>query len=169
MLPKEHKSYRKGYYKNHRILGRPGIDQRTFLNNIKPRVLNFFNQQKQLIKVDQILRINFVRDNIKDGNNEFAVKDFHTHMMEVHAGHYNSEDYEKVKENLLEQVDTLLENGSQWIFDRVESYDINSTRPHSKDSRVEVMSSCQMSYDIRKHSRILKTMTTNVSKRQSLK
>ena len=46
-------------------------------------------------------------------------------MMEVNARHYNSEDYEKVKENLLEQVDTFLENGSEWKFDQVESYDIN--------------------------------------------
>ena len=46
-------------------------------------------------------------------------------MMEVHAGHFNSEDYETVKENLMEQVDTFLENGSEWKLDRVESYDIN--------------------------------------------
>ena len=67
----------------------------------------------------------FSRENIKDGTNEFAVKDFHTHLMEVHAENYNSEDYEKVRENLLEQVDTFLVNGSQWMFDSVASYDIN--------------------------------------------
>ena len=125
IFPKKYKSYRKGYYKNYRIKGRAGVDQRTFLDGIKPRVLNFFHQQKKSIKVDQILRMQFSRENIKDGTNEFAVKDLHTYMMEVYAGNYNSEDYEKVKENLLEQVDTFLENGSQWVFDSVESYDIN--------------------------------------------
>ena len=56
---------------------------------------------------------------------EFALKDFHTNMMEIHAGNFTSEDYEAIKENLLEQVATYQEHGSGWTFDRVESYDIN--------------------------------------------
>ena len=39
-------------YKNYRIKGRPGVDQQTFLDDIKPRVLNFFNQQKRSINQD---------------------------------------------------------------------------------------------------------------------
>ena len=46
-------------------------------------------------------------------------------MMEIHAGNFTSEDYETVKENLLEQVATYQELGSGWTFNRVESYDID--------------------------------------------
>ena len=45
--------------------------------------------------------------------------------MEVHTGKFSAEEYESIKENLLEQVANYQENDSGWRFDRVESYDIN--------------------------------------------
>mgnify|MGYP001792971057 CR=1 FL=1 len=80
-LPKEHKSFRKGYYKNYSIKGRGGVDQETFLDDIKPRLLNFFAQQKRSIKCDQILRMKDTRTNLTTGMIDFALKDFHSGMM----------------------------------------------------------------------------------------
>ena len=49
-------------------------------------------------------------------------------MIEVHAGEFFCEQYQFIKENLLEQVANFQENGFGWQFDRVESYDIKVAR-----------------------------------------
>ena len=92
ILPKERKSFLKGYYKNYSIKARDGVDAKTFLDDIEPRVLNFFAEKKTSIKTDQILRIRSTETKLATGKAEFAIKDFLTGIMEIHAGNFSSED-----------------------------------------------------------------------------
>ena len=128
IFPKETESALKGYFKNNNIKGQSGIDPKTFLDGIKPRVINFFAEQKKSIKNNQVLRIRLTRTKLATGQVEFAIKDFLTGMIEVHAGKFSSEQYESIKGNLLEQVANFQENCSGWQFDREESYDISVAR-----------------------------------------
>ena len=57
LTPKEHKTAIKGYFKTFRVDGIDGMDEKTFMNSVKPRVIDLI-KSKGSIKVKLILTVN---------------------------------------------------------------------------------------------------------------
>ena len=67
LTPKEHKTAIKGYFKTFRVDGVNGMDEKTFMNSVKPRVIDLI-ESKGSIKVKFILTIKFTKENPATGN-----------------------------------------------------------------------------------------------------
>ena len=67
LTPKEHKTAIKGHFKTFRVDGVDGMDEKTFMNSVKPRVLNLI-ESKGSIKVKLILTVKFTKENPATGN-----------------------------------------------------------------------------------------------------
>ena len=62
LTPREYKTAIKGYFKTFRVNGINGMDEKTFMNNVKPRVIDLI-KSKGSIKVKLILTVRFTKEN----------------------------------------------------------------------------------------------------------
>ena len=102
----------KGYLKSYRINGVSGYDPKKFIISIKPKVLDFIKQQKKPIK-------------LKFGQTDISTGYFHSLVETIPESSDLSDILNTMTGIILEKVQQFQNNGSGWMFENVESFDIN--------------------------------------------
>ena len=145
LTPREHKTAIKGYFKTFRVNGVDGMDEKTFMNNVKPRVINLI-KSKGSIKVKLILTVRFTKENPATGNIDINVYSFASKMEIVTESTDLSDLYNTMTSRIFELIQNFNNRGSGWQFDRVEHLDININpyNPMSASSYIELPSSLYM-------------------------
>ena len=139
LTPREHKTAIKGYFKTFRVNGVGGMDEKTFMNNVKPRVINLI-KSKGSIKVKLILTVRFTKENPATGNIDINVYSFASKMEIVTESTDLSDLYNTMTSRIFELIQNFNNRGSGWQFDRVEHLDININpyNPLSASSYIEL-------------------------------
>ena len=139
LTPREHKTAIKGYFKTFRVNGIDGMDEKTFMNNVKPRVINLI-KSKGSIKVKLILTVRFTKENPATGNIDINVYSFASKMEIVTESTDISVLYDQMTDKIFELIQNFNNRGSGWQFDRVEHLDININpyNPLSASSYIEL-------------------------------
>ena len=142
LTPREHKTAIKGYFKTFRVNGVDGMDEKTFMNNVKPRVIDLI-KSKGSIKVKLILTVRFTKENPATGNIDINVYSFASKMEIVTESTDLSDLYNTMTSRIFELIQNFNNRGSGWQFDRVEHLDININpyNPMSASSYIELPSS----------------------------
>ena len=122
--PREHEAVLKGNMKTFRIDGQKGVDDHTFVNNIKDNLKDLINSQKKPIKIKCILTSKFRKTNPATGQVKYIYSQFHSRVHEVYDDTDVTELVNIMRERILENVATFQNKGSGWIFDEVVSFDI---------------------------------------------
>ena len=124
LKPKEHKTAIKGYFKTFRVDGIDGMDEKTFMNSVKNRVIDLI-ESKGSIKVKFILTVKFTKENPATGNIDINTWYFSTDPEIVTESTDLSELYDQMTNKIFESIQNFQNRGSGWQFDRVEHLDIN--------------------------------------------
>ena len=124
LTPREHKTAIKGYFKTFRVNGVDGMDEKTFMNNVKPRVIVLI-KSKGSIKVKLILTVRFTKENPATGNIDINVYSFASKMEIVTESTDLSDLYNTMTSRIFELIQNFNNRGSGWQFDRIEHLDIN--------------------------------------------
>ena len=124
LTPREYKTAIKGYFKTFRVNGIDGMDEKTFMNNVKPRVINLI-KSKGSIKVKLILTVRFTKENPATGNIDINVYSFASKMEIVTESTDISVLYDQMVDKIFELIQNFNNRGSGWQFDRIEHLDIN--------------------------------------------
>ena len=124
LTPKEHKTAIKGYFKTFRVDGVDGMDEKTFMNSVKPRVIDLI-ESKGSIKVKFILTVRFTKENPATGNIDINVWFFPSNVEIVTEATDLSDLYDQMTDKIFELIQNFQNRGSGWQFDRVEHLDIN--------------------------------------------
>ena len=145
LTPREHKTAIKGYFKTFRVNGIDGMDEKTFMNNVKPRVINLI-KSKGSIKVKLILTVRFTKENPATGNIDINVYSFASKMEIVTESTDLPVLYDQMTDKIFELIQNFNNRGSGWQFDRVEHLDININpyNPLSASSYIELPGSLYM-------------------------
>ena len=145
LTPRELKTAIKGYFKTFRVNGVDGMDEKTFMNNVKPRVIDLI-KSKGSIKVKLILTVRFTKENPATGNIDINVYSFASKMEIVTESTDLSDLYNTMTSRIFELIQNFNNRGSGWQFDRVEHLDININpyNPMSASSYIELPSSLYM-------------------------
>ena len=139
LTPREYKTAIKGYFKTFRVNGINGMDEKTFMNNVKPRVIDLI-KSKGSIKVKLILTVRFTKENPATGNIDINVYSFASKMEIVTEATDLSVLYDQMTDKIFELLQNFNNRGSGWQFDRVEHLDININpyNPLSASSYIEL-------------------------------
>ena len=139
LTPKEHKSAIKGYFKTFRVDGVDGMDKKTFINSVKPKVLILI-KTKGSIKVKLILTIRFTKENPATGNIDINIGYFTTDPVIITESTDLSDLYNTMTSRIFELIQNFQNRGSGWQFDRIEHLDININpyNPLSASSYIEL-------------------------------
>ena len=139
LTPREYKTAIKGYFKTFRVNGIDGMDEKTFMNIVKPRVINLI-KSKGSIKVKLILTVRFTKENPATGNIDINVYSFASKMEIVTEATDLSVLYDNMTDKIFELIQNFNNRGSGWQFDRVEHLDININpyNPLSASSYIEL-------------------------------
>ena len=124
LTPKEYKTAIKGYFKTFRVNGVDGMDEKTFMNNVKPRVIDLI-KSKGSIKVKLILTVRFTKENPATGNIDINIYSFASKMEIVTESTDISVIYDQMVDVIFELIQNFQNRGSGWQFDRIEHLDIN--------------------------------------------
>ena len=124
LTPREYKTAIKGYFKTFRVNGVDGMDEKTFMNNVKPRVIDLI-KSKGSIKVKLILTVRFTKENPATGNIDINVYSFASKMEIVTKSTDISVIYDQMVDVIFEMIQNFNNRGSGWQFDRIEHLDIN--------------------------------------------
>ena len=139
LTPKEHKTAIKGYFKTFRVNGVDGMDEKTFINIVKPRVINLI-KSKGSIKVKLILTVRFTKENPATGNIDINIGYFATDPVIITESTDLSDLYNTMTSRIFELIQNFQNRGSGWQFDRIEHLDININpfNPLSASSYIEL-------------------------------
>ena len=139
LTPREHKTAIKGYFKTFRVNGVDGMDEKTFMRSVKPRVINLI-KSKGSIKVKLILTVRFTKENPATGKIDINVYSFASKMEIVTEATDLSDLYNTMTSRIFELIQNFNNRGSGWQFDRVEHLDININpyNPLSASSYIEL-------------------------------
>ena len=142
LTPKEYKRAIKGYFKTFRVNGVDGMDEKTFINSVKPKVLNLI-KSKGSIKVKFILTVRFTKENPATGNIDINIWYFATDPVIITESTDLSNQYNTMTSRIFESIQNFQNRGSGWQFDRVEHLDININpyNPLSASSYIKLPSS----------------------------
>ena len=124
LTPREYKTAIKGYFKTFRVNGTGGMDEKTFMNNVKPRVIDLI-ESKGSIKVKLILTVRFTKENPATGNIDINICYFASKVEIVTEATDLSELFDNMTDKIFESIQNFNNRGSGWQFDRVEHLDIN--------------------------------------------
>ena len=124
LTPREYKTAIKGYFKTFRVNGINGMDEKTFMNNVKPRVIDLI-KSKGSIKVKLILTVRFTKENLTTGNIDINICYFASKVEIVTEATDLSELFDNMADKIFESIQNFNNRGSGWQFDRVEHLDIN--------------------------------------------
>ena len=125
LKPKEYEAAFKGYLESFRIDGQEGVDDLTFINNIKANLRDLIYSQKKLLKTKCVLTSKFHKTNPATGQVEYTYSEFHSRVHEVYDDTDITELVNTMTERVLENVATFQNKGSGWQFDEVISFDIH--------------------------------------------
>ena len=109
----------KGFLKTHRIDGRKGFDQTTFTQYIRPKVIKFLSERKELFQVKFIFTCKFRK------GDDYNYGYFHTNVERIMGDTDLGSIYNIMIAMILEKIDKFQNKGSGWQFDSVVSFDIN--------------------------------------------
>ncbi|EDO32941.1 predicted protein [Nematostella vectensis] len=127
--PKEQRTALKGYLKTHGIAGQEGYDPKTFIANIKPKVIELINRQKKPIKVKFIFTCKFINEDPATAQIDEELGYFHTEKPETVTESADFSDlFDTMANYLLELVEEFQKKGSGWQFDQVDIKCLNSFR-----------------------------------------
>ena len=145
LTPKEHKTAIKGYFKTFRVDGVDGMDEKTFINSVKPKVIDLI-KSKGSIKVKFILTVRFTKENPATGNIDINIWYFPTDPVIITEATDLSDQYNTMTSRIFELIQNFHNRGSGWQFDRVEHLDININpyNPLSASSYIELPSKLYM-------------------------
>ena len=140
--PREHKTAIKGYFKTFRVNGVDGMDEKTFMNSVKPRVIDLI-KSKGSIKVKLILTVRFTKENPTTGNIDINIYSFGSKVEIVTEATDLSKLFDQMTDKIFELIQNFNNKGSGWQFDRVEHLDININpyNPLSASSYIPLPSS----------------------------
>ena len=124
LTPKEHKTAIKGYFKTFRVNGVDGMDEKTFINIVKPRVINLI-KSKGSIKVKLILTVKFTKENPATGNIDINIGYFATDPVIITESTDLYNLYNTMTSRIFQSIQNFNNRGSGWQFDRIEHLDIN--------------------------------------------
>ena len=113
----------RGFLKTHRIDGVRGQDQNTFINHIRPRVINFLHGRRRPIQVKFVFTCEFQKG-VTEEDLEYSYGYFHTKMERVMEGTDLMEMYERMIKECLERIEAFQNEGCGWKFKEVVSFDI---------------------------------------------
>ena len=139
LTPREYKTAIKGYFKTFRVNGVDGMDEKTFMNNVKPRVIDLI-KSKGSIKVKLILTVRFTKENPARGKIDINIYSFASKMEIVTESTDLYVLYDQMSDKIFELIQNFNNRGSGWQFDRVEHLDININpyNPLSASSYIEL-------------------------------
>ena len=123
--PKLQEAALRGYLKTYRIDGQKGYDPKSFINNIKPKVVNLINQQKKPIKIKFIFTCKFIKENPATGQIDENSGYFHSGLEIVTESTDFSDLFDVMINRPLEMIEKFQNQGSGWQFNQVEHFDIN--------------------------------------------
>ena len=112
----------KGYLKSYRINGVSGYDP---ISSIKPKVLDFIKQQKKPIKLKFIFTCTFQKEHPATGQIDISTGYFHSLVETITESSDLSDILNTMTGIILEKIQQFRNNGSGWVFENVESFDIN--------------------------------------------
>ena len=115
----------KGYLKSYRINGVSGYDPKKFISSIKPKAVNFIKQQKKPIKLKFIFTCTFKKENPATGQIDISTGYFHSSVETITESSDLSDISNTMTGIILEKIQQFQNNGSGWVFENVESFDIN--------------------------------------------
>ena len=115
----------KGYLKSYRINRVSGYDPKKFISSIKPKVLDFIKQQKKPIKLKFIFTCTFQKENPATGQIDISTGYFHSLVEMITKSSDLSDILNTITGIILEKVQQFQNEGSGWVFENVESFDIN--------------------------------------------
>ena len=115
----------KGCLKSYRINGVSGYDPKKFISSIKPKVLDFIKQQKKPIKLKFIFTCTFKKENPATGQIDISTGYFHSLVETITESSDLSDILNTMTGIILEIIQQFQNNGSGWVFENVESFDIN--------------------------------------------
>ena len=115
----------KGYLKSYRINGVSGYDPKKVISSIKPKVLDFIKQQKKPIKLKFIFTCTFKKENPATGQIDISTGYFHSLVETITESSDLSDILNTMTGIILEKIQQFQNNGSGWVFENVESFDIN--------------------------------------------
>ena len=118
----------KGYLKSYRINGVSGYDPKKFISSIKPKVLDFIKQQKKPIKLNFIFTCTFQKKNPVTGQIDISTGYFHFLIEMITESSDLSDILNTMTGIILEKVQQFQNEGSGWVFENIESFDINNVR-----------------------------------------
>jgi hypothetical protein len=117
----------KGWFKTYEILGLPKHDAETFLEKVKPNVLELFRKSvsESSIKTKIFLFCEMEKTNITTGNTIVETIPFPSDMEMILESTDTSEVYNTMSGKILERKAALNARGSNWIFRSVVRMDIS--------------------------------------------
>ena len=115
----------KGYLKSYRINGVSGYDPKKFISSIKPKVLDFIKQQKKPIKLKFLFTCTFQKENPATGQIDISTGYFHSLVETITESSDLSDILNTMTGIILEKVQQFQNEGSGWVFENIESFDIN--------------------------------------------
>ena len=115
----------KGYLKSYRINGVSGYDPKKFISSRKPKVLDFIKQQKKPIKLKFIFTRTFKNENPATGQIDINTGYFHFLVETITESSDLSDILNTMTGIILEKVQKFQNEGSGWVFENIESFDIN--------------------------------------------
>ena len=115
----------KGYLKSYRINGVSGYDPKKFISSIKSKVLDFIKQQKKPIKLKFLFMCTFQKENPATGQIDISTGYFHSLVETITESSDLSDILNTMTGIILEKVQQFQNEGSGWVFDNIESFDIN--------------------------------------------
>ncbi|XP_020912011.1 uncharacterized protein LOC110249773 [Exaiptasia diaphana] len=123
--PKEQQTALRGYLKTYRIDGQKGYDPKTFISNIKPKIMDLIKQRKKPIKVKFIFTCKFIKENPATGQIDENSGYFHSLVETITESTDFSNSFNTMTNRILESIEQFQNRGSGWQFNQVECFDIN--------------------------------------------
>ena len=112
-----------GFLRTFRIDGIRGMDQQTFVNHVRARVIAFFARRQMPFQVQLIFACRYTREG--EGEREEDFPNFNSEVERVMEDTDLDELYDKMMEECLEKTNEFQRKGSGWQFEQVVSLNIN--------------------------------------------
>ena len=105
LTPREYKTAIKGYFKTFRVNGVDGMDEKTFMSSVKPRVIDLI-KSKGSIKVKLILTVRFTKENPATVNIDINIYSFASKVEIV----TEATDLSKLFDHMTDKIFELIQN-----------------------------------------------------------
>ena len=149
LTPKERKTAIKGYFKTFRVDGIDGMDEKTFMERSKSKVIDLI-ESKGSIKVKFILTVKFTKENLDTGNIDINIWYFHTDVEIVTESTDLSELYDKMADAIFESIQNFKTEVP--VGNSTESSTLTLTLTHTILSLLHLTLSYRVSYMKRRRS-----------------